>query len=112
MKQPSWRNDKRTAAERGYGSKWQKARASYLAANPVCCRCETNGRIVAATVVNHRVPHKGDRKLFWDRKNWEPVCKPCHDGTIQREERSGFVTGTGRDGRPLDPSHPWNVKSG
>lgn len=108
MAEPSWRNDKRTAAERGYGGKWQKARLTFLAANPLCCRCEAKGRLIPATVVNHRIPHRGDLKLFWDRKNWEPVCKPCHDGPIQREERSGIVHGTGRDGRPLDPAHPWN----
>lgn len=108
MTEPSWRNDKRTAAERGYGSKWQKARRTFLDANPLCVRCDVKGRTTVATVVNHRIPHKGDSKLFWDRKNWEPVCKPCHDGEIQREERSGFVVGSDLNGRPLDPLHPWN----
>lgn len=105
---PSWRHDKRSSSERGYGSKWQKARLAFLASNPLCIRCEAKGRAVPATVVNHRIPHRGDLKLFWDRKNWEPVCKLHHDGEIQREERSGIVHGTGRDGRPLDPAHPWN----
>lgn len=108
MTQPSWRADKRKTAERGYGGKWQRERATFLDANPVCERCENLGRMTPSTVVNHRVPHRGDMKLFWDRKNWEPACKPHHDGEIQREERSGIVKGTDRNGRPLDPSHPWN----
>ncbi|WP_159981905.1 MULTISPECIES: HNH endonuclease signature motif containing protein [unclassified Novosphingobium] len=111
MAEPSWRSDKRKTAERGYGGKWQKARETFIAANPLCVRCDDKGLTTVATVVNHRVPHKGDLKLFWDRKNWEAVCKPCHDGEIQREERTGIVRGTGRDGRPLDPSHPWNRSS-
>lgn len=111
MAEPSWRSDKRTSAERGYGAKWQRARLAFLDDNPMCERCEVKGVQTPATVVNHRVPHKGDLKLFWDRKNWEPTCKPHHDGEIQREERTGIVRGTGRDGRPLDPSHPWNRKT-
>ncbi|WP_420331895.1 hypothetical protein [Oceanicaulis alexandrii] len=37
-------------------------------------------------MVNHKIPHKGDKALFWDRDNWEPVCAPCHNGPIQSEE--------------------------
>ncbi|WP_343040029.1 HNH endonuclease signature motif containing protein [Methylocystis heyeri] len=40
-----------------------------------------------ATVVDHITPHKGDIKLFWDRKNWQPLCEPCHNSRKQREER-------------------------
>ena len=71
------------ANARGYGSKWRTERAAFLAAHRVCVRCGA-----ASTVVNHKVPHRGDLKLFWRRSNWEPVCKPCHDGPIQSEERS------------------------
>ncbi len=40
-----------SSAQRGYGSRWQKARAAYLAAHPLCCRCHEGGTITAATVV-------------------------------------------------------------
>jgi 5-methylcytosine-specific restriction protein A len=73
-----------TARQRGYDSKWEQARAAYLASHRTCVRCGA-----PATIVNHRIAHKGDMKLFWDRKNWEAVCKPCHDGPIQREEARG-----------------------
>ena len=82
MAQPSWRSDKRKTAERGYGGKWQRERATFLDANPLCERCERLGRMTPSTVVNHRIPHRGDMKQFWDRKNWEPACKPHHDGDI------------------------------
>lgn len=105
-REPSWRADKRKTAERGYGGKWQRESKAFLEANPLCVRCEGRGHAVLATVVNHRIPHKGDQKLFWDRANWEPVCKPCHDGPIQREERGGRVVGCDADGWPVDPQHP------
>jgi 5-methylcytosine-specific restriction endonuclease McrA len=74
-----------SARERGYDTKWQKARAEFLARpeNRLCaCGC---GR--PATIVHHKVPHKGDLKLFWRRSNWMPACQPCHDGPLQSQER-------------------------
>lgn len=68
-----------TAAERGYGYKWQQAREGFLRANPLCARHQARDQIVAATVVDHITPHKGDMDLFWQRSNWQPLCKPCHD---------------------------------
>ncbi|MGM9590559.1 MAG: HNH endonuclease signature motif containing protein, partial [Faecousia sp.] len=37
------------------------------------------GRLTPATVVDHIIPHRGDRKLFWDESNWQPLCKDCHN---------------------------------
>ncbi len=37
------------------------------------------GRLTAATVVDHIIPHQGDRSLFWDIDNWKAVCKSHHD---------------------------------
>ncbi len=71
-----------TARERGYDTKWDKARAAYLAKHPTCAKCGE-----PATVVDHIVPHKGDMKRFWDRRNWQPLCTTCHSSTKQREER-------------------------
>ncbi|KTR02057.1 hypothetical protein NS365_22510, partial [Aureimonas ureilytica] len=76
-----------TAAQRGYGARWQKARALFLTEHPLCCRCHAEGRVTPATVVDHITPHKGDQTLFWDQKNWQPLCKPHHDGAKQAEER-------------------------
>ena len=30
-------------------------------------------------MVDHITPHKGDKALFWQRANWQPLCKQCHD---------------------------------
>lgn len=68
-----------SAAARGYGSRWQKARLGFLKKHPICCHCEAEGITTPATVVDHIVPHQGDKALFWDRSNWQPLCKRHHD---------------------------------
>ena len=68
----------RSATSRGYGSKWQKARKQFLAANPLCVECLKEGRYTKATDVDHIVPHRGDQKLFWDRGNWQALCHRHH----------------------------------
>ena len=77
----------RSAAPRGYGSRWQKARKQFLEAHPLCVECLQNGRYVKATVVDHITPHRGDRKLFWDQGNWQALCKLCHDRKTMTADR-------------------------
>lgn len=67
-----------SAAKRGYGRRWQKARIGFLTKHPLCIMCLAKGRSEPATVVDHIKPHKGDMTLFWDRSNWQPVCTVCH----------------------------------
>lgn len=68
-----------SSSERGYSYKWQQAREGFLRAHPLCVRHQARGEVVAATVVDHITPHKGDKTLFWQRANWQPLCKQCHD---------------------------------
>lgn len=82
----SWRSGKTSSTARGYGYRWQKARERHLQQHPLCVMCEAEGRVEAATVVDHIVPHRGDERLFWDRTNWQSLCKPHHDGEKQRQE--------------------------
>ncbi|WP_320442607.1 HNH endonuclease [Ruminococcus turbiniformis] len=84
---PLHQHDRKTTSEKGYGSRWQKARAVYLQSHPLCARCLAKGRYVKATVVDHIIPHRGDRKLFWDRDNWQALCKSCHDSKTMTEDR-------------------------
>lgn len=78
-----------TSASRGYGSKWRDVAKKFLAKHPLCAECERQGVIAQATCVDHIVPHKGDKKLFWDRKNWQPLCHECHSRKTARED-GGF----------------------
>ncbi|MCL6690592.1 HNH endonuclease [Pseudomonas sp. R3.Fl] len=83
------RSARGTAAQRGYGYKWQKARAAFLARNPLCAECERHGKIKLATEVDHIKPHKGDQLLFWSESNWQGLCKPCHSAKTASED-GGF----------------------
>jgi 5-methylcytosine-specific restriction enzyme A len=78
-----------SAARRGYGPRWRRARAAYLARHPLCVPCKAVGRLQAATVVDHVVPHCNDPVLFWDEANWAALCKRCHDAKTACEGRWG-----------------------
>ena len=102
----SWRCDKQSSTARGYGYKWQQARAAYLVKHPFCAFClrevgisyqqdavaigiECTGKGIGlpyAHVVDHVVPHRGDMQLFWDSANWQSLCTPHHSRDKQREE--------------------------
>jgi 5-methylcytosine-specific restriction protein A len=49
----------------------------------------SRGELVAASVVDHIVPHRGDERLMWSESNWQSLCKPCHDAKTARED-GGF----------------------
>nr|WP_082540005.1 HNH endonuclease signature motif containing protein [Bosea sp. Leaf344] len=81
------RHDRRRpqARERGYDHEWRKARIEYLATRP---NCAMPGCDATATTVDHIIPHRGDRALFWNCANWQPLCTHCHNSAKQRLERS------------------------
>lgn len=76
----------RSASKRGYGSRWQSASKEYLREHPLCVECLKQDRYIQATVVDHIVPHRGNMNLFWDRSNWQSLCKSCHDKKTGRED--------------------------
>lgn len=81
-----------TSSQRGYTGAWDKAKAGYLAKHPFCvfCGCDTRDTPEGGLplgVVDHKRRHGGDKAVFWDRNNWQTLCRPCHNSTKQREER-------------------------
>lgn len=96
-----------------YGTRWQKARASFLRSHPLCAEHQRRGHIVPATVVDHIVPHRGDRALFWEHGNWQALCETCHNSWKQRVEKGGGVDGAcDLNGVPTDPRHHWAARAG
>lgn len=104
----SWRSSDMSSSQRGYGYKWQQARADYLRAHPYCVMCladlgmdgldnasvviacaERGAPLPIATVVDHRIPHRGYQALFWDRNNWQALCAGHHNRDKQRDEAAG-----------------------
>lgn len=70
--------------------RWRRIRQQQLLAHPLCAFCERAGKVVAATVVDHIEPHRGDMHAFW-RGARQSLCKPCHDREKQRQEKAGGV---------------------
>ena len=80
-------HERASAAERGYDHKWKAARKKYLKEHPLCVKCQQENRLTKATVVDHIHPHRGNGKLFWDKSNWQSLCKRCHDKKTMTEDR-------------------------
>lgn len=78
--------DRPSASKRGYGSKWQRVSKAYLGKHPLCVKCLAERKFVSATVVDHIVPHRGDKILFWNEGNWQALCKSCHDRKTWTED--------------------------
>lgn len=73
------KDNRPSAAQRGYGRRWQKIRAAHLRANPLCVECLANGRSELATIVDHIEPHRGDTVRFWAKENLQSLCIECHN---------------------------------
>jgi 5-methylcytosine-specific restriction protein A len=74
-----------SSTERGYDALWNKRRHIYLIHNSLCMECLKEGRTEVATVVDHIIPHKGNKTLFWDESNWQSLCKMHHDQKTAKE---------------------------
>lgn len=90
-----------------WAASWRARRDAQLARSPLCELCQQCGLVVAATVANHRIPHKGDWSLFADDDNLQSVCRTCHDGAVRSYEATGKMRGCDANGMPLDPNDPW-----
>ena len=89
--------------------RWQRLRKAHLSKHPYCqCPHHKNKRI-EGNVVDHKIPHKGDTKLFWDKDNLQTLTKQCHDKFKQSEERGGrgFNQGCDVQGNPLNQLDHW-----
>ena len=77
---------RKSASKRGYDRQWRNKRLIYLQEHPLCTECESEGKITAATVVDHIIPHRGNKQLFDDDNNLQALCKSCHDRKTRRGE--------------------------
>ena len=87
---------------------WKRLRRQQLDAQPLCLMCMRAGKATEANVVDHRIPHKGERDLFFDARNLQSLCKLHHDSAKAKEESRGVVIGCDVNGVPLDPNSHWN----
>lgn len=74
------KDGRESSLKRGYDNHWRKTREGYLAKHPHCADIfHIHGdNPVPATQLDHVVPHKGDKVVFWSRNNWQGLCTSCH----------------------------------
>lgn len=82
------------ATVRGWykSARWQALRQQVLVRDLYTCQHTgvlLTGKAPAANspVVHHKVPHRGNERLFWDINNLEAVSKAWHDSEAQRQEK-------------------------
>jgi 5-methylcytosine-specific restriction protein A len=83
------RDDRPTANARGYNYRWQKVRAHYLRAHPLCADPDNihGAGPVAATDVDHRRPRAQGGRDTWE--NLQALCHSCHSRKTAREAGRG-----------------------
>lgn len=69
--------------------RWHELRRKQLYKQPLCERCLSRDTIAIANVVHHKIPHKGDRSLFYSSSNLASSCYECHNVDEQRIEKGG-----------------------
>ena len=65
--------------------RWLEMRARQLLIEPFCRECAKAGERRRATDVDHIVPHRGDKSLFYDKGNLQSLCHSCHSRKTRRE---------------------------
>lgn len=80
-----------TSTERGYTFAWAQASRLYRRENPLCIACLLRARTTAATCVDHIIPAACCPDLFWDRFNWQSLCRRCHSFKTSKEPRHAWT---------------------
>ena len=60
-------------------ARYKKQRLRRLRIEPLCRTCKKKSLLVAGSIYDHVVPHKGSYKLFWDFDNSQTQCVSCHN---------------------------------
>ena len=117
----SWGDRKFNVGRKLYRTqRWQMMRVKVLREQPLCVlKGKREHCRLVATEVDHITPHRGDRKLFFDRQNLQPMCR-----TATRKRLRGrflardqvptstacrsipITTGTRKTEQPLERGHP------
>ena len=102
---------KREGGGKRYPRSWRKARIAFLAKHPSCVNIGQRGCKGTATCVDHIIDHHKNMELYWDRKNWQPMCQHCHSVKTANEQlRLPLEPRYDEYGIPTDPDHHWRVE--
>lgn len=80
------KNRQISSRERGYGGRWRFLRQQVLERDSyLCCECAKEGRVSAASDVDHIVPKSQGGTD--DLSNLQSLCKKCHKTKTYAEKR-------------------------
>ena len=65
-------------------AEWRRESRAFRAANPYCV-ADGGACTRRSSIVDHRIPHRGDEALFWDASNWQAMCHRHHNAKTGRE---------------------------
>ncbi len=67
-------------------SRWRRFRLDYLKRKPWCVMCRADGRLLHASILDHKHGHGSDwRAHFWDESGLQGLC-PHHHATKTAKE--------------------------
>jgi 5-methylcytosine-specific restriction endonuclease McrA len=76
-----------------YTARWRKLAKAIRQRDGDVCQ-QTGVKLIAkapaphSPVVDHKIPHNGDERLFWDPNNLQTVSKAWHDGEKQKQDKA------------------------
>ena len=72
--------------EEYHTARWTRESRAFREAHPLCEACLKKGLAVPSEVVDHVVPAAvcGD---FWDKGNWQALCRKCNIEKGNRDKR-------------------------
>ena len=65
--------------------RWRRESWLFKKENPLCVNCLNKNIIAPSEVTDHNNPISNGADP-WDKTNWQPLCKTCHN--IKRSEES------------------------
>ena len=71
--------------KRGYDATWHRMSKMVRMEEPLCRHCLRDGRVTAATLVDHIVPLSLSPELRLDRGNLQALCSRCHSFKTQAD---------------------------
>lgn len=86
-------------SRRGYTYRWKLAALRYRKHHTACAMFGIDPKCTGvATCVDHIKPHGGEKRGFFDKRNWQALCTGCHNRKTARERSSGLKVDV--DGMP------------
>lgn len=74
------------SADPYHSHRWTRLSRAYRAMHPLCAECHRQGKIVAATCVDHIIPYPVCADFF-DEKNLQSLCSRCNNEKGQRDKK-------------------------